>query len=397
MQTGSISEVAAPLRTLDPDADDDADLEVIREVVGDARVVCLGESAHFASEFSRLRDRLMRYLVRELGFSAFVLESGLPEGLAVDGWVRGGSGSLAAIARTGITYAFGRCEEMHAQLQWMRDRNTLGKHPVGFYGMDVPGWCANPGPGVAACLARLVPQPGDAELLAAAELGEPTSAPLPGVTAGAPNGLAAGITDLAERAEAVGDDAALQCARSAQRVVEFLAHGLYPGPGRNLRNEVMAENLRWILDREDRIVVGAHNVHLQRSPSFDGTAPIGSLLAPVLGEDLVVIGTTRGAGIVPDLDLEADPVRRFASTAGRFAPPPHSLDAILDTVGLPHHLVDLRRTPPALLAGVTAMSGQTSLVDLVPHQGFDAVVHVQQITPAHGADDLPVRLNPDHR
>lgn len=153
---------------------------------------------------------------------------------------------------------------------------------------------------LAACLARLPPRPGDRELLAAAELGEPTRAPSPDAagTTGASAGLSRGIAELAARAAAAGDELALQCARGAQRVIEFLAHGLYPGPGRNLRNEVMAENLCWILEREDRVVVSAHNVHLQRTPSFDGTAPIGSLLAPVLGDDLVVIGTTHGAGAV---------------------------------------------------------------------------------------------------
>ncbi|MGH3926867.1 MAG: erythromycin esterase family protein, partial [Pseudonocardiaceae bacterium] len=108
-----------------------------------------------------------------------MLESGLPEGLAVDDWVHGGPGNLAEIARAGITYAFGRCEEMHAQLGWMRDWNAAHEHRVGFYGMDVPGGCANPGPGVAACLARIPPQPGDRELLAAADLGQPTRAPSP--------------------------------------------------------------------------------------------------------------------------------------------------------------------------------------------------------------------------
>jgi hypothetical protein len=114
MPSESISDVAVPLRTVDPADPDSSDLAVLRRVVGDARVVCLGESAHFVSEFYRLRDRVLRFLVRELGFSAFVLESGLPEGLAVDEWVRGGPGNLTEVARTGITYAFGRCEEMRA-------------------------------------------------------------------------------------------------------------------------------------------------------------------------------------------------------------------------------------------------------------------------------------------
>jgi erythromycin esterase len=108
------------------------------------------------------------------------------------------------------------------------------------------------------------PQPGDQKLLAAAELGEPARAASPdrAGTTGAPAELSRGINELVARAAAAGDEIALRCAHGAQCVVEFLDHGLYPEPGRNLRNEVMAENLRWVLGREDRVVVGAHNVHL---------------------------------------------------------------------------------------------------------------------------------------
>jgi hypothetical protein len=187
------------------------------------------------------------------------------------------------------------------------------------------------------CLRRLPPQRGDRELLTAADLGEPSRAPSPAAagTAVVPAGFSRGIDELVERAAAAGDDIALRCALGAQRVVEFLTHGLYPGPGRNLRNEVMAENLHWILEREDRVVVGAHNVHVQRTPSFVGTAPIGSLLAPVLGNDLVVIGTTRAAGAVPEPpNLNADPHGRFVTLPSKLPPlPSHSLDAILDTLG----------------------------------------------------------------
>jgi erythromycin esterase len=160
MPAESIRDVALPLRTVDPADRDDSDLEVLRDVVGDARVVCLGESAHFVSEFYRIRDRVLRLLVRKLGFSAFVLESGLLEGLAVDDWVRGGPGTLVDIARSGLTYAFGRCDEMQIQLAWMRNWNATGEHPVGFYGMDVPGWCVNPGPGVAVASHGLPHGPG---------------------------------------------------------------------------------------------------------------------------------------------------------------------------------------------------------------------------------------------
>lgn len=394
MPTESITELTSELGTLDPDADD-ADLEVLREVVGRARVVFLGESAHFTVEFNRIRDRVLRFLVRRMGFSALVLESGLPEGLAVDRWVRGGPGELADVARDGLTYEFGRCVEVHEQLDWMRRWNAEHERQVGFHGMDVPGWCVSPGPGVAACLERLPAEPGDRELLLAADLGSRiTLPPDPAAVPSVPAGLAESITELVGRADAVGDTVAGQCARGAARVVEFLEHGLHPGAGRNLRNEVMAENLERILEREQRVLVAGHNVHLQRALSFDGTTTVGGLLAPALGEDLVVIGGTHASGRVPDLDPDAPPGGRYFA-AGEEPPPPegHTLEAALDVAGHRAHLVDLRRLPEEALAGTTALRAQTPnhtvLLDTAPREAFDAVCHVHAVHPARGAADVP--------
>jgi erythromycin esterase-like protein len=376
-----------PLTTVDPD-DDAADLEALRDLVGDARVVALGESAHWTSEYTRLRDRIIRFLVRELGFSAFVLESGLPEGLLVNPWLHGQPGNLDQIGAEGMTYGFGRCAEMHAQLAWLRSWNTAHPHhQVRFYGMDVPGWGANPAPGVAACLDRIPPQPGDQALRAAADLGTPTAGPAPDAS-DAPivlTGLAEGIGELVDRAAAADDELALRCARGAQAVVSFLTEGLYPAPGRNLRNEAMADNLRWLLEREHRIVVGAHNVHLQYTPSFDGTAPVGQLLAEELGDQLVVIGTTHGPARIPGLDLTTDPTNRFApATSQEPAPlPPDSIDAAMDTIG-PLHLTGLRHAPPQAFAGITTMAGQDTFFPIEAQQAFDALAHVRTITPAHG-------------
>ncbi|ALG10234.1 hypothetical protein AOZ06_28075 [Kibdelosporangium phytohabitans] len=140
-------------------------------------------------------------------------------------------------------------------------------------------------------------------------------------------------------------------------VVEFLQHGMYPAPGRNLRNEVMAENLLWLLHRDPdaRILVGAHNVHVRRSPSVDGSGPIGALLADELGDDMVVIGGTRGTATIPDTALTAAPSQRFFLPDGDHRPAPaHTRDALLDSVGTPMLFAHLRRTD---LDAVTAIQG----------------------------------------
>jgi len=136
-----VARTAVRLDSLDPAAPLD-DLEPLAGIVGAARVVAIGENAHCVREFYLWRHRLTRFLVERLGFTAFAMESGFSEGLAVDEWVRGGLGDLRRVADEGITYNMGRCAEMRDQLRWMREVDA----PVRFFGLDVPGSTVSPLP-----------------------------------------------------------------------------------------------------------------------------------------------------------------------------------------------------------------------------------------------------------
>ncbi|WP_227979454.1 hypothetical protein [Nocardia spumae] len=59
---------AVPLTRLDPDGPLD-DLEPLGEIIGGARVVAIGESSHFITEFERMRRRILRFLVERCGFT----------------------------------------------------------------------------------------------------------------------------------------------------------------------------------------------------------------------------------------------------------------------------------------------------------------------------------------
>ena len=88
-----------PMTTLDPEAPLD-DLDWLDEVIGDARVVAIGESSHYNAENFQLHHRVLRYLVERHGFSAYAKESGFTEGWLVDAWVRGGTGERGRCRRT---------------------------------------------------------------------------------------------------------------------------------------------------------------------------------------------------------------------------------------------------------------------------------------------------------
>jgi len=69
---------------------------------------------HHIHEFYQLRHRIFRVPVPEPRLSALVMESGFPEGIAVDDWLRGGTARVRALLEHGLTYHMGECQEMLA-------------------------------------------------------------------------------------------------------------------------------------------------------------------------------------------------------------------------------------------------------------------------------------------
>jgi len=55
-----------------------ADLEFLRDMIGTARVVALGEATHVTHEFVAMKTRIFEFLVEEMGFNTFALEAAWP-------------------------------------------------------------------------------------------------------------------------------------------------------------------------------------------------------------------------------------------------------------------------------------------------------------------------------
>ena len=84
-----------------------ADLEPLRRMIGDARVVSLGEGLHGSAEPLEFRNRLFQFLVERMDFTAIALESGLTESYALDAYVLGGPGDPRQLAARYITSGLG--------------------------------------------------------------------------------------------------------------------------------------------------------------------------------------------------------------------------------------------------------------------------------------------------
>jgi len=112
-----------------------ADLEPLKAMIGDARVVGLGEGTHGTREHFQLKHRLVEYLATELGFTLFAIEASMPESQDLDPYVRGGEGDPVALIR-GMYFWTWRTEEVLALVEWMRGHNAAGGD-LGFTGFDM--------------------------------------------------------------------------------------------------------------------------------------------------------------------------------------------------------------------------------------------------------------------
>jgi erythromycin esterase len=328
-----VADHAITIDSLDPRSPLD-DLEPLGELIGDARVVGIGESAHYVREFYLLRHRLLRFLVERCGFTVYAPEAPFSQAHAIDAWIQGGPGTVEEVAVAGVAIDLGRCREFHDQLAWMRTYNRTAPRRLRLVGTDVPGSGGSPLPALEAVTAYLRAADPDALPLAEQAIAlvgryhDPATFTALGryatMDSATQDGMTATVSRLLARMEAM---AAWQTSHRRGREhatalwhlrgVWHLDHLHRDVAGRGLavadasRDSFMAESVLRLLEDgppELRVVVASHNIHLQKTPiAGDGAFghfPQGYHLAQALGDDYLAIAATstggRTAQIQPD-------------------------------------------------------------------------------------------------
>ncbi|MDX8367675.1 erythromycin esterase family protein [Cytobacillus sp. IB215665] len=67
------------IKPIELESSDYSDLEFLKEILEDKRVVMLGESSHGVAEYNQIKGRLIQFLHEELGYNVVAFESGLTE------------------------------------------------------------------------------------------------------------------------------------------------------------------------------------------------------------------------------------------------------------------------------------------------------------------------------
>lgn len=306
-----------------------ADLQPLKNVIGDARIVSLGEGTHGTREFFQMKHRLLEFLVTEMGFTHFAIEANMPEAYRVNEYVLTGVGDPAELLE-GMYFWTWNTQEVLDMILWMREYNASGRGPVQFTGFDMQV------SRVAVQIARtfLVKAEPDyvpvadsafAKALAAEQTRRVTPQTVAEVRAVFEH-MTAQRADYLARFPESEVEWAIQNARIVLQSVESMA-------GITSRDESMAANVEWILDNApagSKIVLWAHNGHVHKREGW-----MGSYLAERYGDDMYVLGFTLGQGRYNAIG----PTGLTSHEA--FPPVPGTLESFLGSAGLPRFILDL--------------------------------------------------------
>ena len=130
-------------RAARPLAGDASDHDTLLDLVGDRRLVLLGEGSHGTHEFYAARVEITRRLIEERGFDAVAVEGDWPDSDRVNRWVRGRGRDRDASEALGGFRRFPqwmwRNHDVLALADALRAHNaSVGRaRSVGFYGLDL--------------------------------------------------------------------------------------------------------------------------------------------------------------------------------------------------------------------------------------------------------------------
>lgn len=351
-----LRQAAIAFQTVDPAASHD-ELGALRDVIGDARVVVLGEANHGAREFFLLKHRLVRFLVEEMGFNTFAMEATWPESNLVDDYLATGRGEPEVLLSR-LYFWIWNTREVLDLIEWMRQYNrSAGGRRIRFGGFDIQY------PRMA--MDQVVEFAGRVDTAAAAWVVGRYACFRPYV-----NELDGSFRRLWDYTLRLTGRAKLECRARAQEVYDTLLarrtrfvaatspleferalqssrivvqnqHMRFNSVAdQDTRDMYMAENALWLIRQsgpQARVVIWTHNFHAadQHSP----WRSMGSYLREALGQELVLVGFSLYEGSFNadnPLTGERGPQRLPPARAG-------SYEHVFHRAGLPRLMLDLRR------------------------------------------------------
>jgi len=386
------------------------DLMPLKKIIGNARIVALGEATHGTREIFQMKHRMLEFLVTEMDFTVFALEGSWGEVLAVNDYVLNGKGNPDR-ALAGVMFWTWNTKEVLAMIQWIRNYNLDPAHEkkVKFYGVDMQftkesirrltAYLKTIDP---KCLTQLLPS--------FIHLGDDNAYfNIPKFAAAEVKALLKSFESALEQFDknkeqyiALSSEFQWRENRHHVRVLQqfaimALADVNTTEENSDTRDKFMAENTLWISDNEPpgtKVVLWAHNGHIQAISNNESSMVQGCYLRNALGKQYFTIGFLINRGSYQARDYTAPFFPLLLREVSLPPAPTGSYGAAMAAAGFPDFFLDLRNVPQkdSVRAWFEAPHIQRWVGAIQLGQGMD-----NSIAPLLGAFDAVIFLDKTSR
>jgi len=362
------------------------DMQPLKTIIGDARIVSLGESAHLNRDFSRVKHRMVEFLVNEMDFTVFAIEATFAGALELNDYILTGNGDPRR-ALGALVYPAWTTEAILDMVNWMREYNATHDKKVKFYGFD-----NKPATGSARAVYNYLKKTNTTKhydkvlsvmmnTWTANQLNKGPKEEIRTATEKIKSLIAHLENQRPAYAQQTASEQDIQAKKEWNLTVQharvLLQHiKFYGAPNiskaSEFRDKCMAENVRWIVDYEKgaKIILWAANAHVMTTP---GSGCMGDYLRRTFGKDMVVfalLSNRKSEGLLPD-DTDQGP-----------GAPKGSVEALLTEAGLDMAVVNLRSLPKGAVSKYFNAPRKTGTISCQLPLAYDAILFIESTTNA---------------
>lgn len=324
-ETGALKNNLIPIKTVEAGSGFD-DLMPLKEILKDKKIIAMGEATHGTSEFFKMKHRFFEFLVEEMGYRIFAMEVDGGSGQVVNDYILNGKGTAANALKATKMFTSNNME-VKEMLEWMRDynKNPSHKEKIRFYGFDMQ-FISDTMPKLSLYLGKM-----DKNLEKEAEqlLYPLYNSNIMNLTSEEKSYLLIKTeklkTKLEENKNKFSSDKLKNDYEMAlwnfNLVIQYINYSSQSdstpslfAEKSTLRDEYMAENVKWIIDHEyetgnDKIMLWAHNGHISYYYAFTN---MGSLLKNIYKDKYYSIGFDFSRGSFHAEDFNSYTLQTFS-------------------------------------------------------------------------------------
>ena len=383
------------------------DLSPLSEIMENARIIAVGEGAHFMKEFWTIRQRLFKYFHQRHGFDIFAMEFGFAEGFTLRKWINGEGSENSLESYSKAAAEWGAADTM----KWLRQYNERQGFTINFAGIDIPEaagdllpallpfyeYVEKVEPALCAELEEAIAISGKFAGLSAVvsaykwkELPEREQCRLTAILNKVYLRLQSLKPCYINRSSVFDYEAALHELRAAicaDYMIRSTADSTLALPlDMSVRECFMADMAMWHLKNSPcgKIFLIAHNNHIQKTPvaygEYQSAIPMGYYLKQRLGDDYRCIALTSSDDHIAEMKIDVSlPVGFKVLDVPLENPVQGSFNAFLEDNGLAKEITftDLR-APSGI--DFSAIRSQSAYVTTSVKEAFDGVINLPNVS-----------------